>query len=570
MTRVSILKTAVCLSLAGLLLFVPDSLRLQDASFFRQVDLLPCADPPRNKDPRLSSYLLLVAETYQRQGLEAARDLAGRRGLDAGSDALRLVAEADSARSSAGWETSSQAVRLAVEALKADVETFGGRVEAADRSWVQAVLPYSRLEAFLSSPTFASLAPPLRPRLQTTSEGVARTGADQWYGLPSFHGSDPVKICVLDGGFEGYKDLLGKELPPEDRVTTRSFRYDNNLEAGESHGTACAEIVHDMAPDAHLYLVNYSSSLEQASAVRWLISQEVKIISNSIGWFNAGAGDGTGPICDDVERAANGGILWVGSSGNYALDHWQGVFNDTDGDEWHNFSATDELLEFEAPAHDLVGAYLNWDDWGVWNGLNYSGSDQDYDLYLYRWNGVAYALVAESTDPQTGLQWPTEAVDGYSHPEKTNWAVAIRRSSATRNASLELFLSRGSNTPCEYNVPEGSLIIPCDAASHVSVGATDWSDDSYHAYSSRGPTQDGRIRPLFCAPSGVSTRTYGGRNFYGTSASAPHMAGAFGILLGKTPYDREDAMEMLIARVVDLGSPGRDNQFGHGRVDMRR
>jgi len=570
MTRTATLKIAVLITLSGILLCLPHSLRLEEDVFFRQVDLLPCLDPPQNKDPRLSSFLVLVAETYKRQGLEAARDLANRRGLDAGTAGLRFAAEASPADAEIGSAPIPQADRLAVEALKADLERLGGRVEAADRAWVQAVLPYARLEAFFSRPTFTYLAPLLRPRLQTTSEGVARTGADQWYGLPSFHGSDPVKICILDGGFEGYEDLLGSELPSEDRVTTRSFRYDNDLEAGESHGTACAEIVHDMAPDAHLYLVNYSSSLEQAAAVNWLVGQKVEIISNSVGWFNAGAGDGTGPICDDVERAYDGGILWVGSAGNYALDHWQGVFNDPDGDGWHNFSLTDELLEFDVPAYDFVGAYLNWDDWGTWSGVNYSGSDQDYDLYLYRWNGAAYVPVASSTDPQTGRQWPTEAVDGYSHPEKTNWAVAIRRASATRNVTLELFLSRSSDTPCEHNVPEGSLVVPCDAASQVSVGATDWSDDSYHAYSSRGPTADGRIRPLFSAPSGVSTRTYGGRNFYGTSASAPHMAGAFGILLGKTPFSREDALEMLIARVVDLGLPGQDNQFGHGRVDVRR
>lgn len=463
-----------------------------------------------------------------------------------------------------------QALHLAVAVLRADVERMDGRVEAEGRGFIQAVLPYDSLEPFFSSPAFATLAPPLQPKLETLSEGVARTGADAWRDLPSFHGSDPVKICVLDGGFEGYRDLLGEELPPKDRVTTKSFRFDGDLEAGESHGTACAEIVHDMAPDAHLYLVNYSTNVEQTAAVNWLINQKVLVISNSVGWFNAGAGDGTGPICDDVERASAGGILWAGSAGNYALDHWQGVFSDTDGDGWHNFTATDELLEFEAPAYDVLGAYLNWDDWGVWSGLNYSGSAQDYDLYLYRWNGALYVPVASSTDPQTGWQWPTEAVDGYYDTVRTNWAVAIRRASATRNVTLELFLYRSSSKPCEYNVPEGSISIPTDSPSHISAGAVDWSDDAYHSYSSRGPTQDGRIRPLFAAPSGVSTRTYGNRNFYGTSASAPHLAGALGLLLGKTPFSREDVLEMLIARAVDLGPAGRDNQFGYGRVDLKR
>ena len=60
----------------------------------------------------------------------------------------------------------------------------------------------------------------------------------------------------MDFGFEGYEDLLGTELP--EKVTVKSFRGDGDITGGgEIHGTGCAEIVHDVAPDAELYLVNY-------------------------------------------------------------------------------------------------------------------------------------------------------------------------------------------------------------------------------------------------------------------------------------------------------------------------
>ena len=45
----------------------------------------------------------------------------------------------------------------------------------------------------------------------------------------------------------------------------------NGIDGPTSHGTACAEIVHDMAPEATLYLVNFGNSVELANAVDYLM-----------------------------------------------------------------------------------------------------------------------------------------------------------------------------------------------------------------------------------------------------------------------------------------------------------
>jgi subtilisin family serine protease len=371
----------------------------------------------------------------------------------------------------------------------------------------------------------------------------------------------------LDIGFDGYQQLLGNELPSQ--VVTRSFRADGDISAGEKHGTACAEIVHDMAPEAKLYLVNFSNDVEHYNAVNWLISRNVDAISYSLGWTNAGAGDGTGPICDDVRRAANNEIAWASAAGNEAVAHWEGNFNDTDGDGWHNFSSNDEILDFWVPGSTPVAADLNWDDWGTWDGNNYSGSREDYDLYLYRLSGSDWVQVDSSTNWQTGTEWPVESIGYWEIPSATYWGIAIRKSNATRNVKLEVFIE-GNAEAIEYNIPAGSIIIPADSSSAIACGATDWSNDSYHYYSSRGPTSDLRIKPDFTAPSGVSTQTYGMRSFYGTSASAPHMAGAIALLKGKTPYSLSQILTILQFRAVDLGTPGKDNQFGRGRLDLRK
>lgn len=519
---------------------------------------------PAFKNPKIEASLLRLAQTPQNEVLGKAQGMARSKTQALNADnTVRIVLEAQT-----GWPQGMQ--DLIVPYISQLVASLGGRVETTYRNLVQASVPVSALLPLAGSPAVGYVRRPLVPRLlEVTSEGVAHTGADAWIKLaplPVLPGQ-AVKICILDLGFQGYSALKGTELPSD--VVTQSFRFDGDIEAGEVHGAACAEIVHDMAPDAQMYLVNFSTDVEQHNAVDWIISQGVNVISYSIGWTNAGAGDGTGPIDADVDNAASHNIVWASAAGNYATDHYEGTFNDPDSDGWQNFSGTDKILEFEVPAYEIVGAALNWDDWGFWNGSNYAGATNDYDLYLYIWTGSAWDLVDSSTNPQSGGgDWPTEDIYGWYADFTTHWGVAIRKVHATRNCKLEIF-SFGNSSAIEYNVPWGSLSIPGDSEHAVTAGAVGL-DDTYHYYSSRGPTHDGRIKPDFGAPSGVSTETYGHLNFYGTSASAPHVAGAFGLMLGRTPYTPDQIYKILQLRAKDLGTPGKDNMFGWGSLNLKK
>lgn len=516
--------------------------------------------------PKMEHALTRLAETWKVRGAEAGREFSLKRGIDLAGGTVRVVAEAAAV---AGGTSALPAARV----VAARIAALGGTVTSAFRGLVEARVPVAELENLAGHPLVSYLRRPLRPRPLTVSEGVERIGANLWKDLAPFHtGGREAKVCVLDLGFMGYESLKGSELP--DDVVVRSFRADRDPSAGEDHGAACAEIVYDIAPDSKMWLANFSSEGEYHDAVNWILTQKFDVVSYSIGWINAGDGKGTGPISEGVQRVTDNGTAWAAAAGNNALAHFIGDFNDPDADGWMEFPNGSEFLSWTVPPLNLTSAYLNWDDWGTWNSrtYEYSGSSQDYDLYFYVLENEAWRLVDQSVGPQTGIQWPTEDLSERSSPLAMSWAVRIRKKSATRNCRMELFVD-GNAGAISNNVPQGSLLVPADAEGAISVGAVHWSNDQrepYHVYSSQGPTKDGRIKPEFSAPSGVTTKSWGTRNFYGTSASTPHVAGAIALLRQKTSLSLSEILEVLAARAVDLGDPGKDNIYGSGRINVKK
>jgi subtilisin family serine protease len=177
-----------------------------------------------------------------------------------------------------------------------------------------------------------------------------------------------------------------------------------------------------------------------------------------------------------------------------------------------------------------------------------------------------------SVGDQTGSQRPTEAA-GFVAPYSGSYFVAIHKYSATRNVKLETFfrVESAHAVRMQYVVPAGSLAIPADTDGAIAVGATYWRDDAAEPFSSQGPTADGRLKPDLAAPDGVDTATYlaEGEQFYGTSASAPHVAGAIALLKARFGiYTMDQVVDILYGRAIDKGPSGRDNQYGRGRLDL--
>ncbi len=427
----------------------------------------------------------------------------------------------------------------------------GAVIEISDKNLVQARVPVSMLNAVADLPFVNHIREPEKHVPLATSEGVATINATVLQSL-GFNGSG-VKIAVVDIGFEGYTSKLGTELPSG--VTVISFRSDGDITGkGEVHGTAVAETVHDVAPGAQLYLVNFATNLELNSAVDWLISQHVNIISASFG-HSIGPKDGTDYGDGIVTKATAAGILWVNAAGNHAERHWMGNFYDPDGNGYHNFAGTDETQDIFYQAGESIDLFLDWDDWPY--------SNQDFDLYIYL-PDLSGSQVSDNS--QTGTQPPAEIIS-VGAPVTGYYKIKIKKYSATRNVKFHLFTAY--NPTMQYRVAAGSITIPGTSKDALTIGATHWLNDALEPYSSQGPTDDGRIKPDVAAPSNTTNSVYG--VFTGTSASAPHVSGAAALLLQINPnLSVNQLKQALESGARDLGAPGKDNQFGAGRIDIYR
>jgi subtilisin family serine protease len=177
-------------------------------------------------------------------------------------------------------------------------------------------------------------------------------------------------------------------------------------------------------------------------------------------------------------------------------------------------------------------------------------------------------LVASSQNYQTGFEEPTEQIEYVAWAPGVYRARVLARRVFRTNIRLKIF--NLSQQPIEPNVPAGSILTPADARGAFAVGAISvrsWKDGPQEPFSSQGPTSDGRIKPDIAGPDGVSSFTLA--YFSGTSASAPHVAGAAALLLSQHPEWTADQLESALeAQAVDLGEPGKDNIYGAGRLDL--
>jgi subtilisin family serine protease len=511
----------------------------------QNLDMSPAKN---NSHPKMSSYLQKLEKEYK-EGTNAHRMIA--QGMNISSDDPDKVTV---------YLMSEPGTSMDEDVL----HNLGAQIVKQADNLIKAKVPLDMLTTLADTVNGISFmkAPDKLIPVAVTSEGVDLTGADTYHNA-GYDGSG-VKVAVFDVGFIGLSAAISRNELSNNVVkvdcTVQPCNSNNpSIENTSSHGTAVAEIVHDMAPGATLYLVKVTDGMDLEDAKNFALNNGIRIINMSLVVPNTNFYDGecwsysgfSNPVCTADDAYANN-ILWVNAAGNEAQRHYEADFTDDLGaDSFH-----DETISISVNAGNNIDVYLTWDAWPT--------TDQDYDLYLY---DSSNTLIRKSDSRQTGSQPPIENIN-FNVPQGIYYLKIYNFSTGT-NHRLELYSINYNLSP---SVASSSLLGPADAAGVMAVGAIDysnWATGPLESYSSRGPTNDGRTKPDIMGPDNVSSNVYGS-GFTGTSASSAHVAGAAALILDRYPnfIDVEQLWQSLTLTAIDMGSPGPDNLYGYGRLNL--
>ena len=580
--------------------------------------------PPPHKHPKFASSIVEFLEATRRlpEGQPATNDNVSTAHPPAGALLKTGLLRLDSQGRVQVY------IRVTDNSLTAinQLEQLGVVVEGWSADWalMQARVPLKRLSQLAENGNVAAVTPPDYGHVNVGSrltQGDALLGFDDLRASFGVDGTG-VTVGVISDGIAGLASAIassdlpnstlnrvgGKLISTIGGVIATSFRADGDLEAGldsgiGAEGTAILEIVHDIAPGAQLRFANFSTSFEFISAVNYLAANS-DVVIDDIGFFG-GPYDQSSAIsvntADALNKPSNSIRGYYTSVGNQALRHYQEKYVNSGQDgttlvgqpgSFHQFAATIDTtdclglgpttanrIRLGAGANSTI--FLSWDD-------TFGAVTTDYDLYVVD-SGTVVSSGGVDNNRATLAPIEVVAVTNSSGVQKS-YDILIQNFENTSLAhNFDMFVFGG--IPCSgigsvfnYNTRRSSVPAQSDAGGGVvSVGAINSSDpgtDTIASYSSRGPTNNGAVKPDVTAIDGVSVTGFGGfpSTFFGTSAAAPHVAGLAALLLELRPdllsgepgdnpaADRVALRDGIMSTAFDLGFAGVDNTFGSGRV----
>ncbi len=145
-------------------------------------------------------------------------------------------------------------------------------------------------------------------------------------------------------------------------------------------------------------------------------------------------------------------------------------------------------------------------------------------------------------------------------------------------AGIGVVFSAGNSGPAASScTPPKNINI--DSINVMCVGAVDGNTAGYPiaSFSSRGPSICGGtgtllIKPEVSAPGNNVRSSYSGTSYSllsGTSMASPHVAGAIALLKQVNPnMTGKQLKAILFSTCTDLGTPGEDNDYGKGLINL--
>ena len=449
------------------------------------------------------------------------------------------------------------------------------------------------------------------PGTPTPAAGAVAHNANAWH-TASYKGSG-VKVGIIDAGYDGYQSLVPSQLPrPIEQNCYSPFnRCLLPFNIITDHGTAVAEAVIDVAPEAHLYLDAPLTEARFPSTVRWLTkAMDVDVIVQSLAWHYDSPGDGTTPLTGSISKAVANAVhsedvVWVNAAGNEAKRTWfsasaqysdgiiPGTFPRTM--DYINFNAAADVSVAPGAASDAHCNRINLPEKGIyyfhlrWED-QWDDADTNLDISITTTSNTVPIDIASKFETLNN-SYPVESfkVNTFALPEVANvvfpgqqiahgdYCLRVEYKNGPEPAWIQLQAFGESKTKeassLKYSTPSYSIVNPAEigATEVLGVGAATVNSDpavlptSIGASISRGPLPAGdTVKPDVVGISGTYSAVIGG-SFGGTSQAAPHVAGLAALFKDRF----EDYSAALIAyfirtNAVQRGTPDPNDTWGHG------
>jgi subtilisin family serine protease len=473
---------------------------------------------------------------------------------------------------------------VAAQAVDA-VRHAGGRVLAQVAGEVSATVPRSALTALAGSAGVSDVAPAVEAVPDAVSEGVAKSGASTWLNATPATTGAGVTVAIVDTGFGNLSAEVAAGALPAGTTVSPLNNGCSNVNNTE-HGTAVAEIVHQMAPSAKLQLYCIGDTTGFRQAEQDIVSRGIPIVNSSLSFPGDSRGDGSGDATSaaaTVQAARKAGVLWIASAGNNGQDHWSGTFADSDRDGYTDLNGTTSTNESDAvvvPPGQSGTAYLSWDQWPQSSApvtlvatpykCDPSGCQTSLVLTACPVGNSCSVAQPSGSRPVLSLNLPNNTTSN-----NFEWVIQVKQGSGTPAVRYDLTYYRDVG-PSLLSVSNssraaaGSVDSPASSPYALAVGAANVSNNSLEPYSSQGPTIDRRVKPDITGFDNVSTSLDQFSSFSGTSAGAPHVAGAAALI--KSANSNLDAAQLqaqLESRATGIaaGAPPT-NQLGHGLLAL--
>ncbi len=389
-----------------------------------------------------------------------------------------------------------------------------------------------------------------------------------------------IKIGILSDSYNALggaaQDIASGDLPGDGNPNDYTQEVEVLQDAvGVDEGRAMMHIVHDIAPGASLaFRTGFRGAGDFAQGIRELVAAGCNAIVDDITYYGQDY-FGDGLVAQTVNDVVNNDdVVYITSAGNFSNLSSEGVFTNlsVNGENVHNLGGGDYLQSFTAAPGRWV-IVLQWQN-PVYSETA-SGTNVDLDISLALDNGTSFIQLSKDN---TGLD-PVEilpfTITG-TEPQTTN--IKIVNASGTESVPFKYVVYGGLDftfNDAVGNSYKSTITGQANASGAITVGAvTDGNPGDgifqpvVETFSSTGGT-NGVTKPDIVAPNRVSTGVEGFAVFAGTSASAPHVAGAAALLLqAKATYSLDFDVKTQLMSTADP-VPGSIYEKGAGfmRVD---